>query len=485
LINNLLDEKAANENRYQLLSKAAEPVDELQRYYSLMKTLVREIDAVQDFLQQARPGGRIRSGVEEIHRVEIFHFQQIHGDSISKYFSHPLFLFQTAKGEAASVTSRLIPERRSIRSSARPPVSPTNPDIPPSSPYDGGPGGTRSLSFYRPYAEKLEGASSDATRTPPPQRRTTPIHLIPDKSLTGVSDSTLTSRENTHEFDSSVTKTILPALDSSSREFEPRGPAVEHVNLAEDDLSDSEEVENAHSRDSISKPRSALRALSETTADDNSETTSDDDSPLVPPAAVPTRSLPAHLSDEDSQTSVPRRMKTLMATADGESYKFLDITTVESAEDLRRLISQTFSIPQSSCAIFRTEYGQSEHEQSLDNLRLTSILRSEAEAVGSVSIFVRGAGMSGVRQLGTDNEEDERPLDTHGTAISGAGSKDGDVSHHASAGAPVQLEELSDYLQKWTVLDVEEIRLGRRYCHRCQSRCLIHPNRHLTKACDR
>ncbi|KAL3443297.1 hypothetical protein BJX65DRAFT_311977 [Aspergillus insuetus] len=56
LINTPLKEKAANENRYRVLSKAIEPVDELQRYYSLMKTLLREIDAVQVSLQQARYG---------------------------------------------------------------------------------------------------------------------------------------------------------------------------------------------------------------------------------------------------------------------------------------------------------------------------------------------------------------------------------------------------------------------------------------------
>jgi hypothetical protein len=414
-----LKEKAANENRYRVLSRAIEPVDEPQRYYSLMKTLLREIDAVQVSLQQARHG-RIRSGVEEMHRVEIFHFQQTHGDDISEYFSDPLFSFQKAKGEAAPEASPLIPDWRSDRSIVHPPVSPTNLYIPPSSPFDRR--YTRSLSLYPSaarYAGKLEGASSRRGEQ------------------------------------SEVTKTILPALDSSSRESKPRKPAVQHINLAEDDISDSEEVANAPPRDSPPNSHSVPGTLTEKPAG-HGKPPSDDVSPHMPPAAVPKRPLSTELSDLDSRTSIPGRKKFLMATADGDAYQLLDITLVESAEDLRCLISQTFGILQSSCTIFRTEYGQTELEEPLTNLHLAYILRFRADAVGSVKIFVRVEGMSGVRQLGTPSDEVERPLGLHGAAISRSRSIDGDVSNHPSAGALPQVDELSEYLQKWTVLDVEE-----------------------------
>jgi hypothetical protein len=148
-----------------------------------------------------------------------------------------------------------------------------------------------------------------------------------------------------------------------------------------------------------------------------------------------------------------------MATADGESYQLLDISHVRSAENLRRLVSQRFSIPQSSCAIFATEYGQTEHDEPLNNLRLSYIWRHRADAVGSVKIFVGGTGVSEARRLGTDrdSEEDERPLGMHRVVISRSRSKDEHGSNHASAGTSAHVDELSEYLQRWTILDVAEL----------------------------
>ncbi|KAJ5250128.1 hypothetical protein N7489_000538 [Penicillium chrysogenum] len=124
LIQTLLEEKIANDAKYDTLSKSIQAVsiskddsafqpsfealsidpqptpstplwNEVGEYYNLVRGLLCQIDAYQDTLEKSRHL-RIRNGVINVHSAESVLFQHIHGHAANQLFDDPIFRFRDA-----------------------------------------------------------------------------------------------------------------------------------------------------------------------------------------------------------------------------------------------------------------------------------------------------------------------------------------------------------------------------------------------------
>jgi hypothetical protein len=124
LIQTLLEEKIANDAKYNTVSKSIQAVsipkddsafqpsvkvlsivpqptpptplwNEVGEYYNLVRGLLCQIDAYQDILEKSRHL-RIRNGVINVHSAESVLFQHIHGQAANQLFDDPIFRFRDA-----------------------------------------------------------------------------------------------------------------------------------------------------------------------------------------------------------------------------------------------------------------------------------------------------------------------------------------------------------------------------------------------------
>ena len=117
----------------------------------------------------------------------------------------------------------------------------------------------------------------------------------------------------------------------------------------------------------------------------------------------PNSSVSAH--DYYGFTSTPRPKPTssarifVLATADCWNYRMVDVTDVESASELRRLICHNIGLPDSEGAhIYLTELGKFEHDEPLDDLKLLTNKKLRADAAGTLKLFIRPGGFGGPSQ---------------------------------------------------------------------------------------
>ncbi|KAE8390537.1 hypothetical protein BDV23DRAFT_155239 [Aspergillus alliaceus] len=79
-------------------------------------------------------------------------------------------------------------------------------------------------------------------------------------------------------------------------------------------------------------------------------------------------------------------------TLDGWNYRLVDITDMESAENLRAAICQNLGISDwVGSQIFLTEPGQTDHDEPLNDANLTLCRRTKSDSFGSLKLFVRGS----------------------------------------------------------------------------------------------
>jgi mitogen-activated protein kinase kinase kinase len=80
-------------------------------------------------------------------------------------------------------------------------------------------------------------------------------------------------------------------------------------------------------------------------------------------------------------------------TADYWNYRMVDVTDLESPADIRHLICRNFGIDDfQTTDIFLTELGKFNHEEPLDDMKLLTHKRLNADTLGSLKFFVRPAG---------------------------------------------------------------------------------------------
>ncbi|KAF2481521.1 hypothetical protein BDY17DRAFT_312223 [Neohortaea acidophila] len=82
--------------------------------------------------------------------------------------------------------------------------------------------------------------------------------------------------------------------------------------------------------------------------------------------------------------------KFVFVTPDGWNYRLVDITLVESAEHLRRVICFNLGLSEGpDVSMHMTSPGQTEHEEPLNDQALLNAKRSAADGLGSLKLFVR------------------------------------------------------------------------------------------------
>ena len=88
--------------------------------------------------------------------------------------------------------------------------------------------------------------------------------------------------------------------------------------------------------------------------------------------------------------------KFVFVTPDGWNYRLVDITTLESPEEIRVVICYNLGLPQDlDVTLHITDPGQIEHDDPLTDLHLMRFKRTMADSVGSLKLYVRAPGESG------------------------------------------------------------------------------------------
>ncbi|KAH8423790.1 putative MAP kinase kinase kinase (Bck1) [Aspergillus melleus] len=111
------------------------------------------------------------------------------------------------------------------------------------------------------------------------------------------------------------------------------------------------------------------------------------------------RPLSASFSDHErlaAQRGKPasKGKKWAFGTLDGWNYRLIDITDLDSVEQLRATICQNLGISDwAGSQIFMTEPGQTDHDEPLNDTNLTLCRRTRSDAVGSLKLYVRGPHM--------------------------------------------------------------------------------------------
>lgn len=85
--------------------------------------------------------------------------------------------------------------------------------------------------------------------------------------------------------------------------------------------------------------------------------------------------------------------KFVMVTPDGWNYRLIDITEVESADQLRTVICYNLGVPESpDVAIHITSPGQLEHEEALSDMLLMGSVTRMADPSGKLKFYLRAPG---------------------------------------------------------------------------------------------
>ncbi|KAK5125114.1 hypothetical protein LTR85_000789 [Meristemomyces frigidus] len=85
--------------------------------------------------------------------------------------------------------------------------------------------------------------------------------------------------------------------------------------------------------------------------------------------------------------------KFVFVTPDGWNYRLIDISDVESAEQLRTVICYNLGLPEGPEVTFHmTNPGQIDHEEALNDQLLTSARLIMADPTGSLKLYVRASG---------------------------------------------------------------------------------------------
>ncbi|RMY68133.1 hypothetical protein D0863_07324 [Hortaea werneckii] len=113
----------------------------------------------------------------------------------------------------------------------------------------------------------------------------------------------------------------------------------------------------------------------------------------------------AHTSTESTESIPPLPLargrtasragdkKFVFVTPDGWNYRLIDISDVESAEQLRTVICYNLGVPEGpDVAIHVTSPGQVEHDEPLDDKLLTNARLRMADSSGNLKLYVRAPG---------------------------------------------------------------------------------------------
>ena len=112
--------------------------------------------------------------------------------------------------------------------------------------------------------------------------------------------------------------------------------------------------------------------------------------------ALPTKYLsaePKASGDLVARSAVDRKF--IFVTPDGWNYRLVDLTDVESADQMRTVICFNLGMDvadKSSISIHFTTPGQQEHEEVLDDNALLDARKNTGDAMGSLKLFVRASG---------------------------------------------------------------------------------------------
>ena len=99
-----------------------------------------------------------------------------------------------------------------------------------------------------------------------------------------------------------------------------------------------------------------------------------------------------------SARSSPAR-RFVLATPDGWNYRLVDVTDVDSAEDLRNIVCLNLGIPDADFAqLYLTDFGQVEHEDPLSDTMLYHARQMKADTRASLKLYVRSPSVSASTQ---------------------------------------------------------------------------------------
>ncbi|KAK0290637.1 mitogen-activated protein kinase kinase kinase [Friedmanniomyces endolithicus] len=111
----------------------------------------------------------------------------------------------------------------------------------------------------------------------------------------------------------------------------------------------------------------------------------------IPPVPPPSRGRSAAREGEK---------KFIFVTPDGWNYRLIDVSDVQSADQLRTVVCYNLGVPEGpNVAIHITSPGRTECEEALNDLLLMAAVRSMADPTGSLKFFLRTPGhgvMNGV-----------------------------------------------------------------------------------------
>lgn len=104
-------------------------------------------------------------------------------------------------------------------------------------------------------------------------------------------------------------------------------------------------------------------------------------------------------SRASTRSSISRRY--IFVTPDHWNYRLVDITDVDSASSLRRLIGTELEIKDpDNVQIFLTQPGQQQHEEPMTDTWLTAASQTKSDSLGSLKLYVRGNLLSPTAQRG-------------------------------------------------------------------------------------
>ncbi|PNS21324.1 MAP kinase kinase kinase mkh1 [Sphaceloma murrayae] len=123
------------------------------------------------------------------------------------------------------------------------------------------------------------------------------------------------------------------------------------------------------------------------------KTATDQDSPPNSPAdaqaIASANALPSN-NAWDAKAATPVERKFVFATPDGWNYRLVDLSGVESSEDMRSIICYNLGIPNDqNITLHITSPGQIEHDDALTDSLMLSARSRLADPIGSLKLFVR------------------------------------------------------------------------------------------------
>ncbi|KAJ5683750.1 uncharacterized protein N7477_000095 [Penicillium maclennaniae] len=100
------------------------------------------------------------------------------------------------------------------------------------------------------------------------------------------------------------------------------------------------------------------------------------------------------LGDRPSSATTKAK-KWIFATMDGTNYRLIDVSEMESVENLRSGICQNLGLSDwANAQFFLTEPGQTDHQDPLSDSNLDFSRRNRTDAYGSLKLYIKGGGSS-------------------------------------------------------------------------------------------